>query len=379
MQIKQQLKKQYQSACSFIFNALNSSLIFACQYMLNEPLFELLRIIKESRLIIPPVIKMKRLIEVNLKYLLNQRLIQILIQFLNPFFKYVQSFIKTNIIWKDVVQFYANFIVPFYIWIRIDSFVRNINEKLVTIPIYDQIFIMFQNSILNEPIKQKVDQELDQFKMQLPQYAITQFWKNKTLKDQVILEIECGYAAGLSYIAETYGPQRCLGFDSSQSQILNNQKVFNHQINLKFENISPNEIKSLHSPSQVDVIIGIELNNKYAFKNINMKSYLESAMNLLKEEGYLILSNFDTKQNISQQEEYLKIEGLSMIEKQDFTIGLAQAMQLQIAYIKQHQQIQGNWISTFIGKRLQPYEERLQQVKDGQQIYMVYIMKKSNF
>ncbi|CAK57579.1 unnamed protein product (macronuclear) [Paramecium tetraurelia] len=362
-----------------MFNTFNSSLLFACQYMLNEPLFGLLRMIKESRLILPPVIKMKRLIEVNLNYLLNLRLIQILIQFLAPFFQYVISIIKTNRIWKDLVQIYANYIVPFYIWIRIDGFVRNINDKLVTIPIYDQIVIMFQNSILNETTKLKIDQELDKFKTQLPQYAITQFWKNKTLKDQVILEIECGYATGLSYIAETYGPQRCLGIDSSQSQILNNQKVFNHQINLKFENISPNEIKSLYLPSQVDMIIGIELNNKPAFKNINMKSYLESAINLLKEEGYLIISNFDTKQNLSQLEEYLNIEGLSMIEKQDFTVGLAQAMQLQIAHIKQHQQIQGNWISTFIGKRIQPYEQRLQLLKDRQHIYMVYIMRKSNF
>ncbi|CAD8083330.1 unnamed protein product [Paramecium primaurelia] len=342
--------------------------------MLNEPLFQLIRIIKESGLFKLPIVRMKRFIEDNLNFLLNYRLIQILIKFMSPFFESIIKIIKTNKIWKVLYQINANYLIPFYIWIKIDSFIKNVDEKLVTIPIYDQIVLMFQNSILNEP--QTTTQNTISI---INQYAITQFWKNKTFKDQIILELECGNAGGLSFIAETYGPQICIGIDSSENQIQNNIKLFNQQTNLKFQNITPNELRSIES-NKVDIIIGIELNKKLAFRNINIKSYLESSMNLLKEEGYLIISDFDTIQNLSQLEDYLiNIDGLKLIEKQNLTIGLALAMQLQIAYIKQHQEIQGNWISKLINKKLRPHEQRLQQIKDRQKLYMVYVLRKSNF
>ncbi|CAD8108286.1 unnamed protein product [Paramecium sonneborni] len=298
--------------------------------------------------------------------------------------------VQNNIFVKFVVSIYSNYISPklqtvqqLYTYLKsklgIDLALNNIQEKFLKVP-QDKIQIIGY-AILNESGKTIQDlspaQEIDRYRIQLHQYAITQFWKIKNFKDKQILELECGDAVGLQYIASAYQPQRCLGVDSSQQQIEKNGKIYNEQNNLKFEVRDPLEIGTLCPPNTFDIIIGLELKKKEAFSNIDFKSYIKIASTLLKDDGYFIIGDYETQEEIQKLQDEISANGLVIAEKNDFTVGITQAMKLQIRKIKQSVRQNGNLIAKFLSNRLKPNENLLQQLKDRQQIYMVYILKKA--
>ncbi|CAD8116008.1 unnamed protein product [Paramecium sonneborni] len=370
------------TAYNLPLQGLNYSLQSAYQYIFDEPLFILIKAIQEIMLPFCPIVKIVRFIHANLYYLSNLKLIKVLIKLLTPYWQFIINIIKQNIFWKVGVYFYINYIIPLQVRMEIDNFIINVEEKIVNIPIYDQLFIIFQHSIMNESNKmiqsQKSDQELNKQRIQLNQNAITQFWKIKSLKEKVILELECENAAGLSYIAETYGPKKCLGVVSSEIQIQKNKNTYQQQTNLTFENLLPNDLGSIELINDVNIIIGIELKKKLDLKNVDFKRYLETAINLLIEEGYLIISDLDSQQNIYQIENNLNIDGLRLIDKHDLTLELCSAIKFQIAYIQQQTKDYGEWILNCVGKKLKHYKQTQKQLEDRELLYMVYILKKQN-
>ncbi|CAD8188548.1 unnamed protein product [Paramecium octaurelia] len=279
------------------------------------------------------------------------------LQYLYPIFRYIIS--KTGTVISQVRE--------------------NINKQYLQIPKKKIEIIGY--AILNESGKTiqnlNPEQEIDRYRIQLHQYAITQFWKIKNFKDTQILELECGDAVGLSYFSSAYEPQRCLGVDSSESQIQENLKLYSELERLKFETRSPLEIGALCAPNTFDVILGLELKKKEAFRNIDFKSYIKIVSTLLKDDGYLIIGDYDTQEEIQKFQEEIQVNGLVITEKNDFTVGITQAMKLQIRNIKQTFRQNGGYIAKFLSEGLKPDQNLLQQFKDRQQIYMVYILKKA--
>ncbi|CAD8175367.1 unnamed protein product [Paramecium pentaurelia] len=302
----------------------------------------------------------------------------------------VQVKVSNNQLVKFVVLNYNTYILPqlqkllpIYNYLRsksgIDQIQQVIIERVLQIPINKIQIIGY--AILNESGKTvqnlKPEQEIDRYRIQLHQYAITQFWKIKNFKDQQILELECGDAVGLSYITEEYKPQRCLGVDSSELQIQENLNQYNDIPNLKFEIRNPIEIGALCAPNTFDVILGLELKKKEAFRNLDFKSYIRIVSELLKDDGYLIIGDYDTQEEIQKLQEEISVHGLVITEKNDFTVGITQAMKLQIRNIKQKVRGNGGIIAKYLSEKLKPNEKLLQQLKDRQQIYMVFILKKA--
>ncbi|CAD8107788.1 unnamed protein product [Paramecium sonneborni] len=294
--------------------------------------------------------------------------------------------LQKNIFVQFIVSVYSNYILPIiqrfypiYTYLKIDQAIDSCYEKCFSIP-KNKIQIIGY-AILNESGKTiqnlSQEQEIDRYRIQLHQYAITQFWKIKNFKNQQILELECGDAVGLQYIASAYEPQRCLGIDSSQKQIEQNGKLYNEQNNLNFEVKDPLEIGALCAPNTFDIILGLELKKKEAFRNIDFKSYIKIASTLLKDDGYFIIGDYDTQEEMQKLQEEILVNGLVIAEKNDFTVGITQAMKLQIKNIKQRVRQNGNIFAKMFIDSLKPNERLLQQLKDRQQIYMVYILKKA--
>ncbi|CAK57745.1 unnamed protein product (macronuclear) [Paramecium tetraurelia] len=310
--------------------------------------------------------------------ILNQAQVKVLN---NKFVKYIISFYTTYL--NPICRYFLSKtgMVQVYELIKTGVFYIQelINQNVLPIP-KNKIQIIGY-AILNESGKTiqnlNPEQEIDRYRIQLHQYAITQFWKIKNFKGQSILELECGDAVGLSYITQAYEPQRCLGVDSSEFRIQENLKLYSELENLKFETRSPLEIGALCAPNTFDVILGLELKKKEAFRNIDFKSYIKIVSTLLKDDGYLIIGDYDTQEEIQKLQEEISANGLVITEKNDFTVGVTQAMKLQIRNIKQTARQNGGYLAKFLSERLRPNEKLLQQLKDRQQIYMVYILKKA--
>jgi ubiquinone/menaquinone biosynthesis C-methylase UbiE len=139
------------------------------------------------------------------------------------------------------------------------------------------------------------------------------------LRNLIVLEVGCGRGGGADYITRYLKPRKMVGLDLSKNVIEFCNEVYQVE-GLEFKS---GNAEALPFPDHsFDVVINVESSHCYG----SMEAFLSEVKRVLRPGGYLLLTDFRSKEVVDLFKDQLYQSGLNVIQESDITLNILEAL-----------------------------------------------------